>query len=379
MRAAFSYRAILLALVVGGIFPAPASALLTFNDGRDQVFVTGNAGLTYDSNIFANSAAHSDTIYSGGAGLEYKRHAGIISADASAGISISRFDKFSSEDFSDPHIQGEFSASDERTSGDLTLAASRQSQADVIAGVRALSWTYDAGLNTRYRVNDRYSIAGNLGYNRQNYVRTPTLVDLTGYSGGANLFYSINSARDFFAGYQFRLQETSRNRSFGEHSFNAGLSGKILPKLNGTVSLGYSLLQPHGSTTDHSTGSLTESVALTWNLSRRLKITGDLSQYFTATSINGSVDTTSASLLATYAMNARLAFAGGISGGHTRFLGASGGGRRDTDFSWNAGVDYNFTDNLKVSTTYTYYENWSTLSFSDFIRHTLSVTLSARF
>ncbi|HTQ29748.1 MAG TPA: outer membrane beta-barrel protein [Opitutaceae bacterium] len=378
MRAAPFSRALLLALVVGGIFPAPAHALLTFNDGHDQLFVTGNAGMVFDSNIFANSSAHSDTIYSGGAGLEYKRHAGIISADASAGLSTSRFDKFSSEDFSDPHFQGEFSANDERASADLTLQAARQSQADILAGVRALSWTYDAGFNTRYRVNDRYSIAGNLDYNRQDYIHTPTLVDLTGYSAGANLFYSINSARDFFAGYNFRLQETSRNRSFDEHTFNVGLDGKILPKLNGTVSAGYALLEPHGSS-DHSTGSLTESVALTWNLSRRVKVTGDLSQYFSATSTNSSVDTTNASLIGTFAMNAKLSFNAGINGGHTRFLGTSGGGRRDTDFGWNAGVDYSITDNLKVSTSYTYYENWSTLSFSDFIRHTLSVTVSVRF
>ena len=378
MRAVPFYRVVLLALVVSGLFPARSLALLTFNDAHDQLFVTGNAGMSYDSNIFANNSPHSDTIYSGGAGIEYKRHAGVISVDANTGISISRFDKFSSEDFSDPHFQGEFSADDDRTSADLSLQASRQSQADVIAGVRALSWNYNADFNGRYRVNDRYSVAGHLGYSRQDYLHTPVLVDLTGYSGSANLFYTINSARDFFAGYSFRLQETSRHRSFDEHSFNFGLDGRILPKLNGTVSVGYALLAPHGSS-DHATGSLTDSIALTWNLSRRIKITGDLSQYFSATSTNGSVDTASASLLGTFSLNDKLAFNAGVNGGHNRFLGSSGAGRRDTYFGWNAGVDYNLTDNLKVSTSYTYYENWSTLSFSDFIRHTVNLSVTARF
>ncbi len=378
MRALTLHRTSLLALVVCGLVPAPAFALFTFDGGHDQLFVSATAGLVYDTNIFANSSPHADTIYSGGAGLEYQRHAGLISVDANTGISISRFDKFTSEDFSDPHFQGELSANDERTSADLTAGANRTSQADVIAGVRTLSWNYSADFNTRYRVTDRYSIAGNLGFTRQDFLNTDVLVDLTGYSAGANLFYTINSARDFFVGYEFHLQQTSRDLTFYDHSFNFGLDGKILPKLNGTVSAGYSLEVPRG-TSDHTTGSLTDSAALTWNLSRRVKFTGNLSQYFTATSINESVDTTSAGLGGIYSMNAKLSFNAGISGGHNRFLGAAARGRRDTYFSWDVGIDYNLTNNVKVSTSYTSYENWSTLSFSDFIRHTINLSLSARF
>lgn len=379
MRAAHFYRASLLALVLGGIVPAPVYALFTFNDGRDALFVTADAGVVYDTNIFANRFSNSDTIYSAGAGLEYSRHAGIISVDASTGISTSRFDRFSSENFSDPHFQGELSARDDRTSADLTLSAARQSEADIISGIRAVSWNYAAGLNTKYRVNDRYSVSGNLGYTLQDFVNAPTLVNLSGYSAGANLFYTINSARDFFVGYNFHLQKTSGNRSFDDHSVNFGLDGKIFPKINGSVSVGYELQEPHGSPNDHGTSSLTESIALTWNLSRRVKVTGHLSQDFNATSTNESINTTAGTLDATYSMNSKTAVTASVGGGYNRFIGAEAGGRRDTYFTWSIGPSYSINEHLKVSTSYTYYENWSTLSFSDFIRHTFSLSLSARF
>ncbi|MGA3006867.1 MAG: outer membrane beta-barrel protein [Opitutaceae bacterium] len=372
------YRATLLAVVIGGIVPAPARALLTFDDGHDQLFATANVGLEYDTNISANRFGQADSIISGGVGLEYTRHAGIISVDASTGLSTSRFDKFTGQDFSDPHFQGEFSAKDDRTTADLTLNASRESAADIVSGLRAVSWDYAADLNTKYQVTDRYSIGGSLGYTERDFVNPPGLVNLQSYSAGTSLFYSLNSARDFFVGYNFGLQKTSSNLSYYDHSINAGLTGKILPKLNGTVSVGYEIQDPHG-TNDRSTGALTEDVALTWNFSRRLKITGDLSQGFNATSLGESVNTLASSLDAIYAMNSKTNLTAGVGGGYNRFIGAIAAGRRDTYFTWNAGATYTLNDHFTISATYTYYENWSTLSFSDFIQNTVNLSLNVRY
>jgi hypothetical protein len=378
MQVAPFYRTGLIMLFVGGIIPVPVQALLTFNEGHDQLFATGSLSVTYDTNIAANNLAQADLIYSAGAGLEYSRRAGIISVDASTGLSVSRFNKTTTDDFSDPHLQAEFSAHDDRTTADLTLSGARESQADVVSGVRAVSWDYAAGLSTKYRVTDRYSLSSTLGYTLKDFVNTPGLANLTSYSAGMNLAYTINSARDLFAGYTFGLQQTSRNLSFDNHSFNVGIEGKILPKLNGTISVGYELEVPQGST-DHSTGSMTESVALTWNFSRRLKVTGDLSQSFSATSTTGSVNTLAASLDASFSMNSKTSLTSGVGGGYNRFIGAVAAGRRDTYFTWNAGVNYTINDHFTTTLGYTYYENWSTSSFSDFIRNTISLALNMRF
>jgi hypothetical protein len=378
MQAASFYRTGLMMLLVGGIVPVPVHALLTFNDGHDQLFVTGSLGVTYDTNIAANSFAQADTIYSAGAGLEYQRRAGIISVDASTGLSVSRFNKTTSDDFSDPHLQAEFSAKDDRTTADLSLSTARKSEADIVSGIRAVSWNYGASLNTDYRVTDRYSLSSTLGYTLKDYTNTPGLANLASYNAGMNLAYNINSARDLFIGYNFGLQETSRNTSFDNHSFNVGIEGKILPKLQGTISLGYELEVPHGSH-DHGTGSTTEAIDLTWNFSRRLKVSANVSQNFSATSTTGSVNTLAGSLDASFSMNAKTSFTSGVGGGYNRFIGSTAVGRRDTYFTWNAGVSYTINDHFTTSLGYTYYENWSTASFSDFIRNTITFTLGMHF
>jgi hypothetical protein len=379
MHAAPFYRAGLIVLFIGGIIPVPARALLTFDEGHDQLFATGSLSTTFDSNIAANRFAQADVIYSAGAGLEYSRRAGIISVDASTGVSISRFGKTTSDDFSDPHLQSEFTANDERTSADLTLSGARQSAADVVSGLRAVSWNYAAGFDTKYRVTDRYSVSGTFNYTLQDYVtKSPDLNNLSSYSAGTNLYYTINSARDFFVGYTYGLQEAGHGLSFENHSFNAGIDGKILPKLNGTISAGYELEIPHGST-DTSTGSTTEAITLTWNFSRRLKITGDLSQNFSVVSTDSSVNTLAGNLDATFSMNSKTSLTGGIGGGYNRFIGAVAAGRRDTYFTWNTGVNYTINDHFTTSLTYTYYQNWSTASFSDFIRNTITLALNMRF
>jgi len=379
MQVAPFYRTGLIVLLVGGIIPVPARALLTFDEGHDQLFATGSLSLAYDSNIAANRFAQADMIYSAGAGLEYSRRAGIISVDASTGMSISRFNKTTSDDFSDPHLQAEFSAMDDLMTADLTLSGARESEANLVAGLRAVSWNYAAGLSTKYRVTDRYSVSGTFNYTLQDFVtKSPFLNNLTSYSAGTNLYYTINSARDFFAGYNFGLQKTGGGLSFYDHSFNVGIDGKILPKLNGTVSAGYEFQVPHGST-DRSTGSATEAVGLTWNFSRRLKITGDLSQNFSTVATNSSVNTLAASLDASFSMNSKTILACGVGGGYNRFIGAAAAGRHDTYFTWNASATYTINDHFTTSLGYTYYQNWSTVSFSDFIRHTITLALNIRF
>jgi len=53
MQVAPFYRTSLIVLIVGGIVPVPARALLTFDQGHDQVFVTGSLSVAYDTNIAA--------------------------------------------------------------------------------------------------------------------------------------------------------------------------------------------------------------------------------------------------------------------------------------------------------------------------------------
>lgn len=114
-----------------------------------------------------------------------------------------------------------------RTTGALSLLAQRDSRADPAANMRTDSWNYDAGLDFRYPVIERYSVSGSLDYGLRDYTDNTVLVDLSTYAASADLFYVVTTARDLIAGYRMRSSNTSADTSFQDHAFTLGVSGRI--------------------------------------------------------------------------------------------------------------------------------------------------------
>ena len=358
---------------------APAHALVSMNDGRNQIYITAAASFSWDSNIFANSTSGGDYLFNAGLGLELKRRAGLISVDGTFGIDATQFADNSSENSLNPRFRTEFSKQSGRTTGVLSLGAARQSRADSAANLRSESWLYDLALNLKYPVIERYSIAGTIGYSRLDYLNNVVLVDLQTFNASADLFYVYTSERDLFAGYRYRHGETSASSSFDDHAFTVGVSGKILPKLNGAVRVGYQLGQPSGSG-EGSYTALTASAATTWNVSRRLSLNGQVAKDFSTTSTNLNIDAITFNLDAQYAMNSKLTFSSGVGYGINEFLGLPGADRKDEFFTWNIGANYKVLDErLTVALMYAYLRNWSTLDYSDFERNSVNLNLSSRF
>ena len=55
-----------------------------------------------------------------------------------------------------------------------------------------------------------------------------------------------------------------------------------------------------------------------------------------------------------------------------------GPNRHDDSVNWSASLGYSRNEHLKVSFGYTWYENWSTVAFADFIRTNWNLNLSSR-
>ena len=283
-------------LLLAVLTSLPAHAFISLNEGSDHLYATGTASLAYDSNIFAHAGGEGDYIYSAGLIMEYSRRAGLIGVNASVAINASRFGRNPTQDFNNPAFTAEFIKSGGRTTGTLKLLAARESQADVVAGLRTESWNYGAGLKFKYPVIERYSFSGNLDYIDCVYDQPTALTDLQTYTAGTDLLYALTSARDLVAGYQFRRSETSSASSFDDHSFTAGVSGRILAKLNGSLRAGYEVRSPRGTTTDGAYRGLAASGSLTWTVSRTLTVNGQVSRDVSVTANNQSVNTTSGSL-----------------------------------------------------------------------------------
>ena len=169
----------------------PARALVTFNDGREHIYVTGSAGIGYDSNLFAHNQGGGDTLYTASVLAEYTRRAGWIGVNASVGLNLSQFVDHTDQNSTDPRLALEFVKGGGRTTGGLSLSAVREHRADSAANLRAESWNYNGTLTVKYPVMERYSVAGTAGYSEQVYDAKYNLSNLQTTSIGADLLYDL--------------------------------------------------------------------------------------------------------------------------------------------------------------------------------------------
>lgn len=365
-------------LIAFALLCPSAHALVSFNEGSDHLFFTGSISMEYDSNIFAHVAGEGDTIYSCGLLLEYTRRAGLIGVDASVGLDASLFSQFTAQNFKDPRFKAEFTKATGRTTGSLSLGAARVSEADALANVRTQSWNYDADFKFKYPVIERYSFAGDLAYSDRVYDQSAGLTDLRTYTAGADLLYAIDSRKNLLAGYQYRHSNTSASSTYDDQSFTLGLTSRIISKLNGSLRAGYQVRTPTGSTLDGSYKGLTASGSVSWAMTSKLSLTGQVAKDVSVTADNQSVDSASTGLTLQYAKNDRLSVSTNLGAGSNRFLSSTSAGRHDTYFTWGAGLKCKLLEHLDSSLAYVYDENWSTLSYSDFTRHIVTVSLSSR-
>ena len=356
-----------------------AFALVSIDDGKNRLFVNASVSYTWDSNIYSIRGGDSDGIYSASLGMDFARRAGLIAVNASAYIDASSFITNTGENFQNPRFNIEFTKQSGRTTGSLILSAARQSRADTAANLRNESWAYEAGLSLKYPVIERYSLSGGVSYSFRDFKDNTMLVDLTTYAANLDLFYIYNTERDIIAGYRVRYGETSARNSYYDHAFTLGLSGKILPKLSGTVRVGYQTRRPNSSS-EESHDSLTVTSGVTWNMSKQTKVSLNLSKDFTTTSTNTTVDASTISMNIQRSINSKVnAYVGGAYG-INRFLGINGGGRRDEFVSFDTGVSYAIlSELLRLNASYSYMYNWSNYSFSNFERNSITVSASSRF
>jgi hypothetical protein len=382
--------ALVLAALVAGT-PAHGLVRLRFNDGHDQVNVSVGVGVSRDSNVFASKDSKGDFLYSTDLLAEYTRRAGWIGVNASVGVSSSHFATVKGQDFANPTFSAELTKQSGRTTGSLTMSATRQSRADAATNLRSTSWSYQTGLNFAYPIIERFKLAGQFGYSGQKQVDNTSLVNLATYSAGMNLFYVYNTERDLSAGYRYRYTQTSRSDSTTDHNFSGGMSGRIIRGLNGSINVGYQFRVPHSATNKETFHGVSASAATQYALNRKMSLTGQVSKDFSTTSTDASVDTGAADLGFKYAYSSKWSLLTGVGVGDSRFLGAGGRillalgpppefgpQRHDTFMHADATLSYARTERFKVSFTYGWFKNWSTIPFADFVRSSWNLRFDSR-
>lgn len=385
------FRAALAVLLATCVACPPSHALVTFNDSHDRIYVNGSFGISGDSNIFANSDNASDVVYSSGVSLEYTRRAGWIGVNAGASAGASWFGKHKSQNFNNPSYNLELTKQSGRTTGSFTLSGARESRADAAVNLRSTSWNYNAGLNAKYPAGN-YTFTGNLGYSSRKFLDETFFANLATYSTSVDVFRILPSERELIGGYRYRYSETSRSTSTSDHALNIGVSGKLIRGVVGSLRAGFQTRIPRGGPPgEGKNSSWTASGSTSYAISKKISLAGNLSKDYSTTATSASVDVISASVNTTYAHTSRWSLSGSAGWGDTRFLGESGRivlavgpppllgpSRHDTYANWSASIGYALNEHFKSSFSYSWFQNWSTISYADFVRSSWSMNFSSR-
>lgn len=386
-------RAALALLLATTVACPPSLALISLNDGRDRIFVTGSLSAGHDSNVYANNEGKGDVVYSSSVAAEYTRRAGWIGVNGSMSINAARFAEFTEEDYENPSFNLELTKQSGRTTGSVTLSAARESRADAAVNLRSTSWNYVYGANFKYPIAGAYTLTGNFGYSGRKYIEDTILADLDTYTAALDVIRILTSDRELMAGYRYRYGETSRDTSTTDHSFSLGLNGRLLRGVSGSLRVGYQTRIPDGPLVGNNGNfdSWSASASTSYAINKKLNLSGSLSKDFSTTAADSSVDVLAASLDAQYAFNSRWSMMHGIGWGHSQFLGDAGRiviatspalllgpQREDTYLSWNSSINYSLNEHLKVSASYSWFHNWSTLEYADFVRSSWTLNLSSR-
>ncbi len=358
-----------------------AQALLNLDGSRNQLFVFGGVTFGYNDNIFSQANGTGDSTVTAQVGAELRRRAGLIAVNSTAKIDFVRYSKNTKENTINPNFSLELNKTEGRTTGAFTVSAYRETKSDSAVNLRTSSWNFPLGLSVKYPINDKFYVTSASGYLHRSYSDdTVALVNYTDYSEAVDFYYTYTSKLDLLAGYRLRVARTSAGTRDTDNWFNVGATGGLFSKLSGTVRFGYQIRDQKpaiGSTErfDH----WNASASVNWPFTRKLNFAFSVNRDFSTIATGASVDSTSLAARAQYAYSRKLEFSGGASVGRNQFLGAASGDRRDTFFTWDVGARYRMNEHLQIGASYTYFKNWSTVSFSDFDSHGISVDISGRY
>ena len=369
------------AVAAAWVFPCPARALVSLEDGRERLYVDGTFGVGYDSNVFANARSSGSMLLDGSIGAEFARRAGLIAFDATATLSFAHYTSFRGQDYVDPKLTAELSKQTGRTTGSFVVNVQRENRADVDVNTRDVSWNYDLTLNVQYPVIERYSFSGTFDYSFADYQNQRLFTNLATYAGSLYLYYILDEQRDFFVDYRARYSGLANGSDDIDNSLSAGVNGRIYGPFNGSIQAGYQARASYGGSAPGTYNDFTASGTTTWNINRRISLATELSRDFSTTAQAQSIDSTSVGLTLKDSFTAKASGALQGSAGQNRFLGAGGllapgGTRRVDDFaSLSASYFYTLNQHLKISLNFVYFKNWSTLAYAEFPRTQVNLSL----
>lgn len=347
-----------------------AAPFLAIGDGA-ELFATGAVGIRADDNIFLTNNAVDDTIFDITPGLELT-----FGKDGQIKGALTLVEAFSSyvdnSNLNTSLFSGDFNAGFD--DGKLKLAFNlgyhelNQNTPDNRGLTRRDSFTI--GGKGEVTLSEKTSVSAGITSTHSNYKRTG-YADSDDLVVPVNFYYKYSEKLDLSAGYEYRNFQTQIGQDSTDHFFNVGARGEFTPKLTGEFRVGV-------TTRELSGGGDTSTLGLSANLN--YEFTPKTSLQLNA---GNSADTTpqgnqqrNFSLGATVStkLSDQWALRGGLS-----YRGINYFTRTDDYVEGVLGASYIINTYISLNGAYTYRNNSSVLSSSEFTNNVFSFAASLRY
>jgi hypothetical protein len=367
-------------MTLGALTVPRAFGLIDWNEGHDRLTVHADYGISYDSNLLASAGSPGDVNQSLELGSNYTRKAGILGFSASVSVTAGRYQKYSAYNFNDPAISLELTKDDGRLTGSVAAGAQKENASNDAANIRASSWHYNANLGLRYPINDRYYMTSSTDVTARDFAPNTPLYNLSSYGEGIDLYYVYSSKLDLLGGYRIRYGDAVGGSHTWDEAYTVGGTGAILPKLSGTLRIGYQSRYENTSQGGNY-HDMTTNFMLAWPVNKRIVSNFQASEDFTTTATDVSVNTTSFDFSSTIKpnMKTKVAMTGEVGYSINRFLGLKGGGRVDRTLSFLLKMSVPIQTHFAASVTCGYLTNVSNSAYAKYDRVTASLSLSAHY
>lgn len=358
------------------------SAYAAFPVGSGEAFLTGDVGYSYDDNVYLSSANSKSTgilTVTPGISIDFGTDA-LTKNTFSFTEKFVRYTSASSQNNELATVRYNGLYTDAKSSVGLTASYAENAQNNRDAKLNGV--IVENNLTTvnptfSWTVSPKTAVDAALTWETNEY-KTATFSDRESWTLPLGLSYEISPKLRATAGYRYTTDDQQGAADGFGHFYNLGAKGDFTPKLSGSFSVGFNERTTKrfgliAGKTDSGVGLIS---SFDYAYSDKTKFTASVGNDYQNSGtgatqevfkLGGSVNTAISEVLS---LNASLDYS------KNDYL---IGGRSDDLWSTKVGVNYNYNKYVKLSGSYAYQDNDSSVASSTFKANNFSVSASIRY
>lgn len=351
---------------------------------RGSLSLTAVLDEEYDSNIFLNQFRTSDWHTTFTPGLKFVRDAGLIRLDTNAGVAFQRFQRYDTENSSDPFADASLRWTQEESNVDSRVSATyrRASQANIDVNTRTRAEDLGGRIFFGHFPAEKLGYHLNAGYNNQNFL-LDGMSDIRTRDVSGDVRYHYSTKLDAFVGVGKRWSDTYHVPVFlnsfdsEDVSLKVGVEGEILPKVTGQLAAGWVRRSFKNVLGGSQSGALLDT-SLTWRPDDEMSVRLLANRDFDTTPVDQSVMRQVTGIETHRQIREKLGITLGYSHAVSRYIGV-GVSRRDSSNIYLLGADYQLTKTWKAGVHANYAATDSNVVVSDYNHFVGGANVSVQF